>query len=432
MQNLEKEIVKDSKTGEQYYKIKHPSGLTILVWEMEGFSSVMALLGTKYGSVNTVFKNKGDAEYTTVPDGVAHFLEHKLFENEDSEVFQLYAKTGASANAFTSFDKTAYLFTCTDNVPENLKILLEFVQSPYFTQETVDKEQGIIGSEIQMTNDSPNWKVFFNLLECLYHNHPVKVDIAGTKESIAKIDAQLLYKCYNTFYNLNNMVLSVAGNVKVEDVIETSDKYLKKSENWEIETVIPDEPETIVCRTKQHHQPVGLPLFCFGYKMQPFSGQERLRADIMTEIIADILTDSASDFYKRMSDKNLLNSSFDCEVFSGDGYFSLIFSGESSDPHALFEELNKTINDKKKSGLDRKYFDILRKDNYGSMIRRFNNVHAVAEMMLNDYFAEIGVFDNLEVLRNLTYEETQEFFENNINTENAAVSVVSTKTYNTQ
>jgi predicted Zn-dependent peptidase len=214
--------------------------------------------------------------------------------------------------------------------------------------------------------------------------------------------------------------------VTVDEVLEAADKYLKKSEDWDIETVMPEEPENVVCAGKLHCQPVGLPLFCFGYKMRPLCGTERLKAEIMTEIIADILTDSASDFYKRMSDKNLLNSSFDCEVFTGDGYFALIFSGESSDPGKLFEELNRTIEDIKKSGLDRKYFDILRKDNYGSAIRRFNNVHSVAEMLLNDYFSGNEVFDGLDVLRNLTYEETQEFFEKNIITANSAVSVVKT------
>lgn len=181
---------------------------------MKGFSSVEALFGTKYGSINTMFKTSDDAEYTTVPEGIAHFLEHKLFENEDCDVFELYAKTGASANAFTSFDKTCYIFSSSHNYQDSLRILLDFVQKPYFTKENVDKEQGIIGQEIKMTNDNPDWRLFFNLLRGMYHNHPVKIDIAGTVESIAEIDADLLYKCYNTFYNLNNMVLSIGRKYK--------------------------------------------------------------------------------------------------------------------------------------------------------------------------------------------------------------------------
>ncbi|MDE6666274.1 MAG: insulinase family protein, partial [Ruminococcus sp.] len=215
---MEKNVIKSSRTGDSCIHVKHKSGLDIYICEMEGFSGTEALFGTKYGSVNTMFKMRDDEEYTVVPEGIAHFLEHKLFENEDCDVFELYAKTGANGNAYTSFDRTCYLFSCSKNYQDSLKILLDFVQKPYFTKASVDKEQGIIGQEIQMTNDNPEWRVFFNMLRCMYHNHPVKIDIAGTIESIAQIDADLLYKCYHTFYNLNNMVISIAGNIKADEV----------------------------------------------------------------------------------------------------------------------------------------------------------------------------------------------------------------------
>ena len=232
--NYEKQLVVNERTGEKYYYIKHPSGLSIYVMEMEGYNTAYALFGTKYGSINTTFKTKKDADYVTVPEGIAHFLEHKLFENEDCDVFELYAKTGASGNAYTSFNKTAYLFSCTSNFKESLSILLDFVQKPYFTQATVDKEQGIIGQEIKMCEDNPYRAVLFNLLKAVYYKHPIRIDIAGTVESIAKIDADLLYRCYNTFYNLHNMVLSVAGNCKVDDVLEVADKLLKPCEDFEL------------------------------------------------------------------------------------------------------------------------------------------------------------------------------------------------------
>jgi predicted Zn-dependent peptidase len=337
----------------------------------------------------------------------------------------LYAKTGASANAFTSFDRTAYLFNCTANFKENLKILLEFVQSPHFTQETVDKEQGIIGQEIQMTNDQPGWKVFFNLLDCLYVNHPVKIDIAGTKESIAKIDANLLYKCYNTFYNLNNMVLSVAGNITVEDVLEIADKCLKPCEDLEIETVFPEEPPTVNKKSMVHIQPVGLPLFQIGYKIKPFSTPyEVLKAEIISNIIINILTDTASSFYKNMSDRNLLNSSFECEIFSGDSFFCIICSGESADPYMLYDELNKTIENAQIQGLDKKHFEALRKSEYGAAVKAFNNVNNIAEALLNNALTGYKTFDCLQILRDLTYDEVSNFFKTNVNTQNSAISIV--------
>ena len=226
--------IKSKRTLDKYYKINHDSGLTIYLFPKKDYNSKYAIFGTKYGSVNNAF-SLDNGEVTAVPDGIAHYLEHKLFESEDGDAFTRYAKTGANANAYTSFDKTCYLFSCTENFDESFEILLDFVQSPYFTEETVAKEQGIIGQEIRMYDDSPEWCVMFNMLENMYHNHPVKIDIAGTVESIAKITPDYLYQCYNTFYNLNNMVLCVAGDLTVEDVLKTADKMLKPCEKHTIE-----------------------------------------------------------------------------------------------------------------------------------------------------------------------------------------------------
>ena len=188
--------IKSELTGDSYYKIKHQSGLDIYVYPKEGYKSSYAIFGTKYGSINTCFSVDGK-EKITVPDGIAHYLEHKLFESEE----------GANANAYTSFEKTCYLFSCTDKLEQSLEILLDFVQSPYFTAQTVAKEQGIIGQEIKMYDDDPNWRVMLNMLEGMYKNHPVRIDIAGTVESIAQITAEKLYEVYNVIYNLKNMAL---------------------------------------------------------------------------------------------------------------------------------------------------------------------------------------------------------------------------------
>ena len=199
--------ISSPNTGDKYTHIHHKSGLEILVCEMEGFSTTEAMFGTKYGSINTQFKTAADKDYCTVPEGIAHFLEHKLFENEDCDVFDLYAKTGASANAFTSFDKTCYFFSCSDNFKASLKILLSFVQSPYFTPESVAKEQGIIGQEIKQYDDAPDWRLMFAMYECLYTAHPVRDDIAGSVKSIAQITPETLYTCHRAFYAPSNMVL---------------------------------------------------------------------------------------------------------------------------------------------------------------------------------------------------------------------------------
>ncbi len=417
-------VIHDEITGEKYNYIKHSSGLDILVWEMEGFSSTEALFGTKYGSINTMFKTEDDENYTAVPEGIAHFLEHKLFENEDTDVFDLYAKTGASANAYTSFDKTCYLFSCSDNYQESLKILLSFVQKPYFTKESVDKEQGIIGQEIKMTEDNPGWRVFFNLLKCLYHNHPVKIDIAGTVESIAKIDADLLYKCYGTFYNLHNMVLSIAGNVKTDEVIKIADELLIPTKDKKLETVFEEEPYGIVQKEVVQKMPVGTPIFHIGFKSNALIGYEGLKAEMEAYVAVNVIADAFSELYKELMDDGLVNNSFSTEVFNGDGYFTVIFAGESKDPREVLNRIKMAINKAKKDGLNREHFDVIKKATYGSTIREFNNVDSVANLLINNYFSNLSPFDGVKILSQMTYEDVQSCLVERFDTENVAISII--------
>lgn len=421
---MEKEIITSSRTGDSCIHVKHRSGLDIYICEMEGFSSTEALFGTKYGSVNTMFKMRDDKEYTVVPEGIAHFLEHKLFENEDCDVFELYAKTGANGNAYTSFDRTCYLFSCSKNYQESLKILLDFVQKPYFTKASVDKEQGIIGQEIQMTNDNPEWRVFFNMLCCMYHNHPVKIDIAGTIESIAQIDADLLYKCYNTFYNLNNMVLSIAGNIKADEVLAICDEYLKECEDKGLETVFPDEPDSIVQSEIYETQPVGTPVFHIGYKCRPCDSQERLTKNIALNIASSLITDASSDMYQRLLREKVINSSFGAEVFCGDGYFSVIFAGESNDPKKVRDSVVAEVERMLKEGINEKDFQRIKKSMYGSLIRQLNNVEAVASMMLGAYMAEVSPYDIIDTVSEMTSDTVLEYIRSELDSNKLVMSVV--------
>ena len=425
---MEKNIIKSERTGDSCIHVKHKSGLDIYICEMPGFSSVEALFGTKYGSVNTMFKMRDDEDYTVVPEGIAHFLEHKLFENEDCDVFELYAKTGASGNAFTSFDKTCYLFNCSKNYQESLRILLDFVQKPYFTQATVDKEQGIIGQEIKMTNDNPDWRLFFNLLRGMYHNHPVKIDIAGTVESIAQIDADLLYKCYYTFYNLNNMVLSIAGNIKAEEVLAICDECLKPCEDKGLETVFPDEPESIVTPEIYENQPVGATLFSIGYKCASCSGMERLKKTMAASIAASMLTDASTDMYKKLLDEEIINSSFASEVFYGDGYFTVIFSGESDKPEIVRQNLADEIGRIIADGLNEKDFARIKKSTYGSLIRELNNVEAVANLLINAHMDGVSPYDTINVLSELTSGDVYEFIKNELCEDKTVLSVIKGET----
>ena len=421
---MNKQIIRNELTGDEYVLIRHDSGLDILIWEMEGYSTTEALFGTKYGSVNTRFKVAADSDYTVVPEGIAHFLEHKLFENEDCDAFALYAKTGASANAYTSFDKTCYLFSCSDKYQENLEILLGFVQNPYFTQETVDKEQGIIAQEIKMCNDNPGNRVFYNMLKCLYHNHPVRIDIAGTVESIAKIDADLLYKCYDTFYNLNNMVLVVAGNCRADEVIEIADRKLRHCEDKGLQSDFPEEPETIVCSEIKEKMSVGIPIFNIGYKSAPSTGYDALKTELEAFVALSVIADPASPLYRSMMEEGLINASFSTEVFSGDGYFTAIFGGESNNPHEVFRRIKAETERIKAEGMDRSLYENIKKYTYGSSVRELGNPESVASLMINSYFSDVSPFDSLKVLSEMTYDDVMTFIKERLDPDKAALSVV--------
>lgn len=418
-----KEILTSRRTGDTCIHVKHKSGLDILIKEMPGFSSVFALFGTKYGSINTTFKLAADKEYTSVPNGIAHFLEHKLFENEDCGVFELYAKTGAQGNAFTSFDKTCYLFACSKNYTENLRILLDFVQKPYFTKESVDKEQGIIGQEIRMTNDNPEWRVLFNMLRCMYHSHPVQIDIAGTEESIAQIDAELLYKCYDTFYNLNNMTLSIAGNINADEVLEICDELLRPCEDKGLETVFPDEPDDIVQAEIHEKQSVGASIFQMGYKCRPIK-EKLLEKQMLASLATSYITDASSEMYTRLLSEGIINSSFGGEVFAGDGFFSIIIGGESDDPDAVRTSVVNEVDRIVREGIDEQIFNRIKKALYGSLVRQLNNVSAFANVMINAHMAGGRPYDFIDTVSDLTSAEVLEFIRTELRPDRLVLSII--------
>ncbi len=423
--NHQIEVIRCEQAGEHCHHIKHPSGLEIYVMEMPGFHTAHALFGTRYGSINTRFRLRGEEDYAEVPNGIAHFLEHKLFENEDCDAFEQYARTGANANAYTSFDRTCYLFSCSENFKESLEILLNFVQAPYFTKENVDKEQGIIGQEIRMYDDDPSWRVLFRMLQGMYHNHPVKIDIAGTVESIAQIDADLLYRCYHTFYNLHNMVLSVAGNVKTEEVLELCDRLLKPCEDQGLEQIFPEEPYEVVKHETCDKLSVGTPLFHLGFKLRPRAGFELLKAELNAFMVLLTLFGSTSDFFQQMTEEGLLNDEFGADSpFTGNGFFALILGGESRDPRAVRDRIIQVLEDAKANGFDREEFELIKRTHYGAMIRSCNHVESNASSMLGAFMAGLRPFDSIRAMSEVTYETALAFLREEIDTENVTLSIV--------
>ncbi len=418
------EEIRNDLLDESYFDISHPSGLKILVMPKKGYSGAYAIFAAKYGSVdNTLLQS--DGSYKTIPEGTAHFLEHKLFESEDLDAFERFAKTGASANAYTSFDRTGYLFSCTGNFKKNLEILLDFVQHPYFTQATVEKEQGIIGQEIMMYKDVPDWEASFNLFRALYHNLPLRVDIAGSCESISQITADLLYECYNSYYSLGNMVLAISGNVNVEDVIDVADRMLLKTdEGGLIPRKLIDEPADVVTSYTEERLAVSAPQFMLGFKETWDTPERSSKEEQAMGMLLDMIAGPSSALYKRLLDMKLINTSFSFEYFTGFGYSAVMFGGESSDPKAVEKEIKAEIAKFRENGIDPEIFQRTRKKLYGRMIMGLNDIDEIANNMALSYFCGESIFTDFEVYKTITKEYAEDLLSKTLKDEYSALSVI--------
>ncbi len=421
---MKQEIVRDERLGEEYLRVEHPSGLTMLLYPMKGFSTSFAMFSTKYGSTDTCFKTGEDEDFVSVPAGVAHYLEHKMFESEDGDAFERYAKTGASANAFTSFDKTSYLFAGSDQFRQSIEILLDFVTDPYFTPETVEKEQGIISQEIRMYDDDPGWRVMFNLLESLYQNNSVKIDIAGTTESIAKIDAPLLYRCYHTFYNLNNMLLTVAGNFEPSDVLEAADRILKKAEPFSVERKTVPEPLDVVRKRVVQHLPVATPMFYIGFKGPDHGERDNFCNMILDEMILDLVTGETTELYKGLYEDGLISGGIAGETMTGRDYLCSMISGESKDPDQVYERICAAFDRAKQDGIDKEEFARVKKSTYGRYLGLFSKPESIASAMTNCYFAGVDVYELVELVANCTQEQLEERLRKDFDSERSSLSIV--------
>ncbi len=413
--------VRNELLNEKYYDIDHPSGLKILVMPKENYSSTYAIFATKYGSIDTMIQ-MSDGSFKEIPEGTAHFLEHKLFESEDLDAFERFAKTGASANAYTSFERTGYLFSCSANFKKNLEILLDFVQNPYFTQATVEKEQGIIGQEIDMYKDAPDWEVMFNCLRTMYHNLPVRIDIAGTQESIAQITAKTLYGCYDNFYNLHNMVLAVAGNADVDEIVEVADKVLKPVEGKMAQRKVIDEPEEVIDSYIEEKLSVATPQFMFGFKESWDTPERTTKEEISMEILLDMISGQSSELYKRLFDGKLINNGF--EYFTGFGYSCVLFAGESNDPKKVAEEIVGEIRKFRETGFDETAFERTKKKLYGRMIMGMNDIEGLANNMAVSYFAGEDVFTDFEIFKTVTLDDVNDIFKKTLDENRSVLSVI--------
>ncbi|MBQ3202199.1 MAG: insulinase family protein [Clostridia bacterium] len=388
--------------GDTLYTETHKSGLQVVVWPMPEASSAYAVFATKYGSIYNILPT-ADGGTEEVPEGIAHYLEHKLFESEQGDAFRQFAETGANANAYTTFDRTAYLFHASENILPSLDILLNFVQDPYFTPETVQKEQGIIGQEIRMGEDMPGRRVLFNMLGGLFHNHPVRVDIAGTVESIAKITPELLYRCYYRYYNLHNMVLVVAGRITPDEVMDACDRLLKPAEEWVPDNYTIEEPATAAQGYVEDKMAVSAPLFYIGFKEPVVNHTPKTLAG--ARMLIDLISGKSSPLYTRLMDEGLINDQFEVEYFGGPDYGIWLVGGESADPKRVKELIADEITRLQAEGLDAAAVEAVRRGAYGRLVAGLDDPSDCAELILSHLVDGVEPLSELDALAAITAEE---------------------------
>ncbi len=404
------------------------NGLTLRLAHMPDYSAVHAIYATDFGSIDRAFAHGGKT--VQLPAGVAHFLEHKMFENEDGvDAFALYAKTGASANAYTSFDRTSYIFTATDKIAENLDILLGFVGHPHFTKATVEKEQGIIGQEIMMYQDNAELRCYFAMLECLYQNHPVRDEIVGTVETIAGITPDMLYDCCNAFYAPSNMALCAAGNITMPELEAAVARVgLPQEKTPAPVRIFPEEPTAVCEKERTFAMPVAMPVFALGFKETPepngLSGAESAKTDILCDLVTELLAGEASPLYRRLYDEGLVQPGFGGEFGNYNGALHLVFSGEGPDPARVRDEVCKEIRRQKKEGIDKALFETCRRMMYGESVAELENVSRVASQLAGSLFRRRTPADELAALAAVTADEVQEALCAMLDEDNAAFAVV--------
>ena len=415
----------NSHIGEKYYYAKHRSGLDVYVIPKK-LSTAYALFCTRYGALDNCFKLAEDTDFTRVPDGIAHYLEHKMFENEDGvDTFSRFAAYGASANAFTSMDVTAYLFKCTENFGKNLEILLDYVTHPYFTPENVQKERGIIAQEIRGREDWPEVVQYMNLLSALYEKSQVRLNVAGTVESIEEIDAETLYKCYEVFYNLSNMFLCVSGDVTPEEVLAVADKMLPVQEEKKIERHYDVEGREPAKKYVEEKFEIAKPMFLLGLKDVFSSGdaREKQKRTLTMQLITYALFGDSSEFAVDVYESGLIDQleADYCSVGNAGAFY--LFGGESDDVDAAVKKFTLYMEDVKKNGIDKEAFELARRKKYASFVYSFESTN-IAESFSMSLIKGHDYFDTGDIIAEITLEEANALVRELFEEKYYAVSVI--------
>lgn len=398
---------------ETLYYEQMDNGLNVYLLPKKGFSKTYGLFSTHFGSIDTTFVPIGETEMVKVPDGIAHFLEHKMFEMEDGDASNAFAKLGASTNAFTSSSRTAYLFSTTSHENECIELLLDFVQDIYLTPENVEKEKGIINQEIGMYDDDPDWRCYFGSIQNLYQKHPVKVDIAGTVETVAQIDKETLEKCYHTFYHPSNMMLFVVGNIEPNETMELI-RHNQSQKDFErenmVERAIVEEPYEIDQKEEVLQMDVVMPKLIVSMKINDIlqDPKEKLKRELGMNVLLDLLFARSSSLYEKWTQEGLINDSFSASFTQERDYSFLQIGGDTTKPEQLKEKILDLIEDMEDYQICEEEFNRVKKKNIGMLIGVFNSPESIANLFSRYYFEGIMIFDLIDCVSTLTLDQLNE------------------------
>lgn len=422
--------IQNTNIKEKCYMEKLDNGLQVIIVPKKDVQKKYIIWATKFGSIDNTFIDSTTGEKVIIPDGVAHFLEHKMFEQKDGtdSLYTLMA-LGIDANAYTTNDHTAYLFECTDHFYEGLDELMDYVQNPYFTDKNVEKEKGIIGQEIGMYDDDPGWQLYINAMDCLYEKNPIKVDTAGTVETISKITPDILYKCYNTFYHPSNMVLVVAGDFEPDNILKEIKLRLKENKDRkEITRIYPTEKKEINKKYVEKRMEVSMPLFMIGFKDQlKDKYQEAVKRHIAIEIILNMLLGKSSNLYNELYNEGYLLSQPDMEYEFGNEYSHVLIAGQSKNPKIVYEKILNKLDEMRENEINIQDFERMKKKIYGDYAIEYNNVADIGRMFVSDYIKGINSFEYMDKFDEIDVKYLKEILNELFIEENMVMSVISGK-----
>ncbi len=418
------QIIENSKIKEKIFTEKLSNGITIIVIPKK-VQKKYIIWGTNYGSIDNKFSISTDNEITEVPDGIAHYLEHKLFEQENGKnSLDVLSSLGVDANAYTTNNHTAYLYECTDNFFEALDEFMNYIQNPYFTDENVNKERGIIEQEIMMYQDYPEWEIYMNTIKAMYKNNPINIDVAGTKETISKINKENLYKIYNTFYVPNNMCIAVAGDFEPQKIIEEiKNRMTLKQTNFKVKRIYPVEQKEIVEKRIEKNMNISMPILNIGYKDNNFF-ENIIKKHISIEIILNIIIGKSSNLYKKLYEEGKIFSEISCNYEFSKTFAHLLIQVQTLDVDYVVESIKKEIENLKKEGIKESDFERSKRKIYGELVMEFNDVSMIANGFIVNYFRDINPLDYFEEFDVLSKEYVEEILKEIFIEENCVLSVI--------